>query len=76
MVFLNSSVREDVTDLVLNPGLRFAWRRRAKRLRLAVDGPATVTAGMITETANVDIMNQIMFCATSIWAQSCYGTDC
>jgi DNA-directed RNA polymerase subunit alpha len=28
-----------------------------KRLRLSVDGPATVTAGMITETANVDIMN-------------------
>ena len=28
-----------------------------KRLRIAVDGPATVTAGMITETANVDIMN-------------------
>ena len=28
-----------------------------KRLRLAVDGPATVTAGMISETANVDIMN-------------------
>jgi len=28
-----------------------------KRLRLNVEGPATVTAGMITETANVDIMN-------------------
>ena len=28
-----------------------------KRLRLNVEGPTTVTAGMITETANVDIMN-------------------
>ena len=52
-------VREDVTDLVLNlkgVAVRMA-EEGPKRLRLNVDGPATVTAGMITETANVDIMN-------------------
>ena len=52
-------VREDVTDLVLNlkgVGVRMG-EEGPKRLRLSVDGPATVTAGMITETANVDIMN-------------------
>ena len=53
------SVREDVTDLVLNlKGVAVRMEEEGpKRLRLAVDGPATVTAGMITETANVDIMN-------------------
>ena len=53
------SVREDVTDLVLNlKGIAVRMEEEGpKRLRLAVDGPATVTAGMITETANVDIMN-------------------
>ena len=52
-------VREDVTDLVLNlKGV--AARTDAegpKRLRLNAEAPATVTAGMISESANVDIMN-------------------
>ena len=52
-------VREDVTDLVLNlKGVAVRMGEEGpKRLRLNVEGPATVTAGMITETANVDIMN-------------------
>ena len=52
-------VREDVTDLVLN--LKGVAVRvdddSPKRLRLAAEGPATVTAGMISETAGVEIMN-------------------
>ena len=52
-------VREDVTDLVLNlKGVAIRLEEEGpKRLRLAVDGPATVTAGMIAETAGVEIMN-------------------
>ena len=52
-------VREDVTDLVLNlKGVAVRMGEEGpKRLRLNVEGPTTVTAGMITETANVDIMN-------------------
>ena len=52
-------VREDVTDLVLN--LKGVAVRvdddSPKRLRLAAEGPATVTAGMISESAGVEIMN-------------------
>ena len=52
-------VREDVTDLVLNlKGV--AVRMDAdgpKRLRLVAEGPATVTAGMISQSAGVEIMN-------------------
>ena len=52
-------VREDVTDLVLN--LKGVAVRvdddSPKRLRLAAEGPATVTAGMISESAGGEVMN-------------------
>jgi len=52
-------VREDVTDLVLNlKGVSVRTNSEgSKRLRLAAKGPAQVTAGMISETAGVEIMN-------------------
>jgi len=52
-------VREDVTDLVLNvKGVAVAMSVEGeKRLRLQADGPAVVTAGMISEAAGVEIMN-------------------
>ena len=52
-------VREDVTDLVLNlKGVAVRVDDEGqKRLRLSAEGPATVTAGMISETAGVEIMN-------------------
>ena len=52
-------VREDVTDLVLNmKGVAVRVDEdSSKRLRLGAEGPATVTAGMISETAGVEIMN-------------------
>jgi DNA-directed RNA polymerase subunit alpha len=52
-------VREDVTDLVLNlKGVAIRLDDEGpKRLRLSIDGPTTVTAGMITESAGVEIMN-------------------
>jgi len=52
-------VREDVTDLVLNlKGVAVRMDAEGpKRLRLNAEGPATVTAGMISESANIDIMN-------------------
>ena len=52
-------VREDVTDLVLNlKGVAIRLDDEApKRLRLSIEGPTTVTAGMITESAGVEIMN-------------------
>ncbi len=52
-------VREDVTDLVLNlKGVAIRLDDEGpKRLRLSIDGPATVTAGMISESAGVEIMN-------------------
>jgi DNA-directed RNA polymerase subunit alpha len=52
-------VREDVTDLVLNlKGVAVRVDDEgSKRLRLVAEGPATVTAGMISETAGVEIMN-------------------
>ena len=54
-----AGVREDVTDLVLNlKGVAVCMDAEGpKRLRLNAEGPATVTAGMISESANVDIMN-------------------
>ena len=52
-------VREDVTDLVLN--LKGVAVRKdeesSKRLRLSAEGPLAVTAGMISESAGVEIMN-------------------
>jgi DNA-directed RNA polymerase subunit alpha len=52
-------VREDVTDLVLNlKGVAVRLDEEGpKRLRLNAEGPATVTAGMISESAGVEIMN-------------------
>lgn len=54
-----AGVREDVTDLVLNvKGIAVSMSVEGeKRLRLQVDGPAVVTAGMISEAAGVEIMN-------------------
>ena len=52
-------VREDVTDLVLNiKGISVSMGAEGKkRLRLFAEGPCAVTAGMISETAGVEIMN-------------------
>ena len=52
-------VREDVTDLVLNiKGISVSMGVEGKkRLRLVAEGPCVVTAGMISETAGVEIMN-------------------
>ena len=52
-------VREDVTDLVLNiKGISVSMGAEGKkRLRLVAEGPCVVTAGMISETAGVEIMN-------------------
>ena len=52
-------VREDVTDLVLNlKGVAVRLDEEGpKRLRLNAEGPATVTAGMISESAGIEIMN-------------------
>ena len=52
-------VREDVTDIVLNVkslALRCHVEGR-KRLSLQAEGPCEVTAKMITETADIDILN-------------------
>ena len=52
-------VREDVTDMVLNiKGIAVKMEVEGpKRLRLTVDGPTRVTAGMITLTNGVEVMN-------------------
>ncbi len=52
-------VREDVTDLVLNlKGVAIKMTVEGpKRVRLAAQGPCTVTAGMITEVTGVEVMN-------------------
>lgn len=52
-------VREDVTDIVLNiKGISVSMIVEGeKKLRLQAKGPAVVTAGMISETAGIDIMN-------------------
>ncbi len=52
-------VREDVTDLVLNiKGISVAMSiDGSKKLRLDATGPTQVTAGMISETNGVEIMN-------------------
>ena len=54
-----AGVREDVTDLVLNvKGVSVAMSVEGeKKLRLQAEGPAVVTAGMISEAAGVEIMN-------------------
>jgi DNA-directed RNA polymerase subunit alpha len=52
-------VREDVTDLILNiKGIAVSLEAEgSKRVRLHAEGPLEVTAGMISETAGVEIMN-------------------
>ena len=52
-------IREDVTDIVLNiKGIAVKMEVEGpKRLRLTAEGPATVTAGMITLTNGVEVMN-------------------
>ena len=52
-------VREDVTDIILNIK-NLAIRMHAegtKKLRLVAEGPCEVTASMIEETADVEIVN-------------------
>ncbi|MBW7911460.1 MAG: DNA-directed RNA polymerase subunit alpha, partial [Alphaproteobacteria bacterium] len=52
-------VREDVTDIVLNiKGLSIRMHAEgSKKLRLNAEGPCEVTAGMIEQTADVEIVN-------------------
>ena len=52
-------VREDVTDMVLNlKGVAVKMSVEGpKRVRLAAQGPCSVTAGMIAEVNGVEIMN-------------------
>ncbi len=54
-----AGVREDVTDLILNiKGIAVSLEAEgSKRLRLQAEGPLAVTAGMISESAGVEIMN-------------------
>jgi DNA-directed RNA polymerase subunit alpha len=52
-------VREDVTDVVLNVK-QIALRMHAegpKRLTLSAQGPGEVTAGQITEVADIEVLN-------------------
>lgn len=54
-----AGVREDVTDIVLNVK-QIALRMQdsgAKRLQLSATGPATVTAGMIAASGDIEVMN-------------------
>ena len=55
-----SGVREDVTDIVLN--LKGVWFRMdvegPKRLTISAKGPGVVTAGAITETAGIYVLNK------------------
>lgn len=58
-------VREDVTDVVLNVK-QIALRMHAegpKRITLRADGPGEVTAGQITEVADIEVLNpNLMLC--------------
>jgi DNA-directed RNA polymerase subunit alpha len=53
-------VREDLTDIILNvKGIKVCMEFDGiKKIQLDVDGPATVTAGMITCPSEVEIMNK------------------
>lgn len=55
-----SGVREDVTDIVLNiKNLSVAMHSEGpKRVVLHAVGPGAITAGQITETADVEILNK------------------
>ena len=65
-------VREDVTDIVLNIKA-IALRSHAegeKRLRLKATGPCEVTAGMIEEVADIEILNpELVICTLSDGAE-------
>ncbi len=53
-------VQEDVTDIILNIK-QLALRSHSadpQKLRLNVEGPCIVTAGMIEDTANVEVVNK------------------
>ena len=54
-----AGVREDITDLILNiKGISVSMEAEgARKVRLQADGPLAVTAGMISETAGIEIMN-------------------
>src|SRR5438874_7381195 len=55
-----AGVREDVTDIVLNVK-QIALRMQGegpKRLQLSVTGPAEVTAGDITVSGDIEVMNK------------------
>ncbi len=60
-----AGVREDVTDMVLNVK-QIALRMQgegAKRLQLAVTGPAEVTAGHIATSGDIEVMNpELVLC--------------
>lgn len=60
-----AGVREDVTDIVLNVK-QLALRMQgdgAKRLQLSATGPATVTAGMIAVSGDIEVMNpELVIC--------------
>jgi DNA-directed RNA polymerase subunit alpha len=54
-----AGVREDITDIVLNIK-QLAIRMQgegARRLQLSATGPATVTAGMIAVSGDIEVMN-------------------
>ena len=55
-----AGVREDVTDIVLNlKGVALRMEVEGpKRLSISVKGPAIVTAGDISETAGIEILNK------------------
>jgi DNA-directed RNA polymerase subunit alpha len=55
-----SGVREDLTDIILNvKGIKVRMEFDGiKKIQLNVDGPATVTAGMITCPSEIEIMNK------------------
>lgn len=55
-----AGVREDVTDIVLNlKGVSLKMNAEGpKRLSISAKGPMVVTAGDITETADIEILNR------------------
>ncbi len=60
-----TGVREDVIDLILNVKAMILRSRseRSRHLELRAKGPCAVTAGMITPTATVDIVNpELVLC--------------
>ncbi|WP_193222037.1 DNA-directed RNA polymerase subunit alpha [Amylibacter sp. SFDW26] len=55
-----AGVREDVTDIVLNlKGVAIAMEAEGqKRVSISAKGPGVVTAGDITETAGIEVLNK------------------